>query len=211
MQTMRLIVTAAVAVAAFCTFMTGVAAAQEESVTVVNEPTRVPCSGAGGGSNCRIHIEGTSVLQQHIFGSESQASACTDEFDAEMQSNGSGLITEYTNVNVPACTRIMCNGIGEAVSEARWPITNPGEYATVTNNGHITVRFCLDTRPDPNSAGTHCTVEIQIDEHANHRYGFAVNDWRCPIFFGVSAELTGSWESEGVTDPNENNIEIIHQ
>jgi len=206
----KLVLVTAMALTAMAMFA-GAASAQEQSVTVVNEPSGVPCSGAGAGNNCEVHVQGSSVLQQHIFGSESQASACTDEFVAEMQSNGSGVITQYTNVNVPACTRVMCNGVGEAAGENRWPITSAGEYAEIANNGHMTVRFCLDTRTDPNGGGTHCTVEIQIDEHANHRYGFAVSDWRCPIFFGVNAELTGSWESEAVAEPGRDNIEIIHQ
>jgi hypothetical protein len=190
----------------------GAASAQEEAVSVLNEDTGVACNNSTG--NCEHHVVGSSVLTQHIFGSESQASACNDEFVATLGPTGIGSINLYTN-NAPnaPCTRINCNGTGEPAAESSWPVTNTGEYTNpgVTIDGHLTVRFCLDTASNPGGAGTHCTVEINVDEHStNHIYGFSAVNKHCPIFPGIEAELDGSWESETLKSGSEDDIEIVH-
>ncbi len=207
----KLVLTAAMALAAMA-MTAGTASAQEEPVNVFNEGTGVACSTATG--NCDLHVAGNSVLTQHVFGAESQASACNDEFVARLGANGTGTIPTYTN-NAPVapCTRIKCNGVGENASEGTWPVTNTGEYTAAgqTLDGHLTVRFCLDLASMPNDPGVHCTVEIDVDATANHRYRFTAVNEHCPLGIpGVEAELDGTWNSEVTPDAGQEQIEIVH-
>ena len=212
----KLFLLAAMAITALA-LTAGTASAQEQSVEVENEATGVHCSVAA--ANCDHHVVSVtpSVLTQHVFGSESQASSCTDEFVATLGENGNGAINTYTNDHVTnqACTRIKCNGVGEPAAEASWPVTATGE--TITNpetndTGHLTVRFCLDTEDNPGGGGTHCNVEIDVSEEANHTYEFRAVDEPCPIAPPfISAELDGHWISEGTPGTGQEDIEIVHQ
>jgi hypothetical protein len=169
---------------------------------------------------CHIHVTGESELHPVIGNPISQ---CEDEFEAEVWEDEfdenrdpeieeihQGHIYDYDNHDESAtqpCTRQMCNGVMEPADEIEWPITNMGE--TTTNAGHMTVRFCLDTKANPGAAGAHCTVEIDVTEEVSptHHYVFrAVND---PCFGGL-VRLNGEWETEEL--PEEHGaIEIIHQ
>ncbi len=207
----KLVLIAAMALAAMA-MTAGTASAQEEPVNVFNEGNGVACSTVAG--NCDLHVSGSSVLTQHVFGSESQASACNDEFVARLGPNGNGSIPTYTN-NAPVapCTRIKCNGVGEPVAEATWPVTGTGEYTTAGQNidGHLSVRFCLDLASNPNGTGVHCTVEIDVDATSTHRYRFTAMNEHCPLGIpGVEAELDGVWDSETSLDPGQEQIEIVH-
>ncbi len=207
----KLVLTAAMALAAMA-MTAGTASAQEEPVNVFNEPSGTPCSTITG--NCDLHVSGSSVLTQHVFGSESQASACNDEFVARLGPAGTGSIPIYTN-NAPVapCTRIKCDGLGEDPAETVWPVSNTGEYTTAGQNldGHLTVRFCLDLASNPNGTGVHCTVEIDVDATANHRYRFTAVNEHCPLGIpGVEAELDGTWNSEATPDSGQEQIEIVH-
>ena len=208
----KLFLLTAMAIAAMA-ITAGAASAQEEPVAVIQEAVGGGACNVGTG-NCDTHVVGSSVLTQHIFGSESQASACNDEFVARLGPSGAGNIHIYTNnAPTPPCTRIKCTGVGEPTTEREWPITNTGEYTTAgtVNDGHMRVRFCLDTAAMPNDPGTHCTVEIDVDEDAvNHRYLFKAVNEHCPVFPGVEAELDGTWASETTLDPGQEHIEIVH-
>ncbi len=208
----KLVLTAAMALAAMA-MTAGTASAQEEAVNVFNEPSGTACSTATG--NCDHHVSGSSVLTQHIFGAESQASACNDEFVARLGPDGNGTIPTYTN-NAPVfpCTRLKCNGSGEPVAETTWPITNTGEYTAAgqTLDGHLSVRFCLDNASGPlNAVGMHCNVELDVDATASHRYRFTAVNEHCPLGIpGIEAELDGTWNSETTPDAGQEHIEIVH-
>ncbi len=207
----KLVLIAATALAAMA-MAAGSASAQEEPVNVFNEPSGTPCSFAAG--NCFHHVVGVSVLTTHVFGAESQASGCNDEFVARLDANGTGTIPTYTN-DAPTfpCTRIKCNGVGEAPAEATWPVTNTGEYtaASQTLDGHLTVRLCLDHVLDPNSIGVHCTAEIDFDATATHRYRFTAVNEHCPLGIpGVELEIDGTWNTEATPGPGQAHIEIVH-
>ncbi len=207
----KLVLTAAMALTAMA-MTAGTASAQEESVAVFSEPSGTACSTATG--NCDHHVSGSSVLTTHVFGSESQASACNDEFVARLGPNGTGTIPTYTN-NAPTfpCTRVNCNGVGELAAEPTWPVTNTGEYTAAgqTLDGHLTVRFCLDLPTAPNDTGVHCTVEIDFDATATHRYRFTAVNEHCPLGIpGVEAELDGTWNTEVTPGSGQEHIEIVH-
>ncbi len=207
----KLVLTAAMALAAMA-MTAGTAFAQEESVAVFSEPSGTACSTATG--NCDLHVSGSSVLTTHVFGSESQASACNDEFVARLGPNGTGTIPTYTN-NAPTsgCTRIKCNDVGEGPGEATWPVTNTGEYTAAGQNidGHLMVRFCIDLASNPNGTGTHCTIEIDVDATANHRYRFTAVNEHCPLGIpGVEFEVDGAWDSEVTPETGQEHIEIVH-
>jgi hypothetical protein len=203
----KLVLLVAMALAAMA-LTAGAANAQEEPVEVTDEVTHCSLNTA----NCAVHVEGTSSLQLVLFGvNQGVISACTDEFVAQLGENGAGNITSYTNNAGPSspCTRIKCNEVGED-----WPITNTGEYTGAqADEGHLTVRFCLDAADNPGGAGTHCNAEIQVENHGNHKYGFRANNVHCVLIPGVAeVYLNGTWESEATPDPAEGqtDIEIIH-
>ena len=175
--------------------------AANEPIEAVEEATGDPCNE----SNCTWHMTGSSVITQHIHGSESQVSACTDEFVADLNADASGEITTYENDSAPECTRRNCNGTGEGFGESSWPITEAREYSGSTGHGHLAIRFCLDTKADPNGDGTHCTFEIDVAETTSHNYAFTTIDDACHLFIGISAELDGSWTTE------DDNIELVHE
>ncbi len=207
---LKLVLTAAMAMTAMA-MTAGTASAQEEPVDVFNEPSGTPCSTATG--NCDHHFVGSSVVTQHVFGSESQATSCDDEFVARLGPNGNGTIPTYTN-NAPVapCNRIKCNDVGEGPGEATWPVTNTGEYAagSPTLDGHLTYRFCLDLASNPNGTGTHCTIEVDVDATATHRYRFTAVGEHCPLLPGVEAELDGTWNTEATPGSGQEQIEIVH-
>jgi hypothetical protein len=182
------------------------ASAQETGVEVIEELSGDPCSVA---APCRVHAEGTSELHEHVGGVPVEVSACDDEFEANVFGDGSGVIDVYNNNASTSvrCLRRKCNGVGEPVSEATWPIYDAGE--TGPNVGHMWVDFCIDTVAAPNGAGAHCTVEVQVEEDPldDHHYIFSVDSWTCPT---LNLELTGEWETENPpTSPHEG-IEIVH-
>jgi hypothetical protein len=196
-----------VAAVAAMTFTAGTASAQEEPVEATNEVSHCSLSPA----NCALHFEGSSSMRLFLFGvDQGIVAACNDEFVAQLGENGAGNITGYTNnagLGGP-CTRIKCNDTGE-----NWPITNTGEYTgTQADEGHFTVRICLDTFDNPGGAGTHCNLELQIQNHGNHKYGFRANNVVCTIIPGVAeVRFNGLWESEaGPGEGGHTDIEIIH-
>ena len=205
-----LLVLAAIAVTAVLT--PGAALAQEEPVEVENEATGLHCS--LDEETCVHHIVGSHTLILHQFGTEIPISQCNDEYVATLDEDGNGYFHTYENDagTNQACTRIMCNGTGESVSETEWPITNTGEYTdSQTDEGHFTFRFCLDNETDPNGPGIHCTRELNIENHGNHHYGFKTIDDECPILgMNVWVERDGEWESEASPAVGEHDIEIIH-
>jgi hypothetical protein len=199
----KLVLLVAMALAAMA-FTAGAANAQEEPVEVTDEISHCSLNTA----DCAVHVEGSSSLRLFLFGvDQGIISACTDEFVAQLRENGAGNITSYYNnasFNGP-CTRIKCNDAGE-----NWPITNTGEYTGAqADEGHLTVRFCLDSFTDPDAVGTHCNAEIQVENHGNHEYGFRANNIPCVVVPGVEVRLNGTWETEA--DPGFGfNIEILH-
>ena len=203
----KLALLTAVTIAAI-TLVAGHASAQEEPVEVDNEPTGLHCALAA--ANCEHHISGQSVLTLHQFESESVVSQCNDEFLATFDEDGSGFIGTYEN-DAPVsnlCTRVKCDDTGEEL----WPITRAGEYTgTQTEEGHMSLEICLDNKATPGSAGTHCTIELAIQNLGNHHYGFSATNAECPIVgMLVWLEVDGSWESEALPHELEKNIEFIH-
>ena len=209
-RTHKLILITVMALIALASFA-GTAHAQEEPVEVYNEALGFHCDQHLAA--CEHHIQGFSILTVHQFGSEVQISACQDEFVASILENGSGHIETYNNnASSVACTRIKCNGVGESAGETEWPISNTGEYTgTQTEEGHTTVRFCLDNEAAPNDTGFHCNVELDIANHGNHHYGFTASNEECP-FLGMQIwlEVDGNWESEASPDAGEDDIEFVH-
>jgi hypothetical protein len=140
-------------------------------------------------ATCAAEAHGESRLS--LFGFT--VSTCDDEFVARFNENGTGHITTQTLINHPvdgACTRVACNGVGEALAEREWPITNTAE--TGPNVGTMNVRFCLDTASSPNNAGVHCTLPVNVAEvSGTHMYQLAA-DFTCPN--GVRVQ--GDWECE---------------
>ena len=206
----KLFLLAAMALAAMA-LTAGTASAQEEAVEIENEVSGLHCD--YDAANCEHHVVGTSSLLLHQFGTEIPISACNDEFVASLDENGSGFIHEYENDAAASgsCTRVACNGVGEPAEETEWDIFATGEYTGAqTEEGHLSVRFCLDDETNVDGAGRHCDAEIQVHNHGNHSYGFEAETVICPIIPGVFTELNGSWESEATPGIGEDDIEIIH-
>ena len=197
---------AAVAVTAL-TALASTALAQEEPIEASREGS-VHCSTAS--QNCNHHIEGSSSLILHAFGSESVVSQCNDEFIARLSESGNGSIISYMNnaASSSSCTRIMCDDAGQE----SWPITNIGEYTGAqADEGHVTIRFCFDDESNPGGTGTQCTAEVDIENHGNHKYGYKAISEECPILnMDVWVELNGAWESEGIPGVNQHDIEYVH-
>ena len=192
------------------------ASAQEGPVEFVNEVSSVHCDVNAG--NCEHHMVGTHIFTLHQFGSESIVSTCNDEFVLALGEDGNGFVDIYENdaATSGACTRIACNGIGEAASEVNWPITNTGEYTgPQAGEGHTRIRFCFDAKATPNNVGVHCTMELDIVKHATHKYALDAVGEECPISgMNVWIEVDGTWESEAMPHneggEHEEDIEIIH-
>jgi hypothetical protein len=167
--------------------------AQERPVEIVEEPSGEPCD------PCIGHAVGESELE--FFGIP--ISSCEDEFEGEAYADGSGHIYDYENnhLSSPSCTRIACNGVGEAPAEVEWDASNSGE--TGPNEGHSNVRFCLDNENNPNGAGLHCTAEVLGFEQGSHG-GIASADFVCPNGIHVIGEWTGETDTH-------NNAEALHE
>jgi hypothetical protein len=164
------------------------------------EPIEVDNEGAGGANcnPCTVIAGGESHL--NLFGI--RVSTCADNFTAEIYHNGTGHIA-YSNGahdSGGTCTRIACNGVGEAAGESEFDILSSEE--TAANVGTMSVRFCLDTASNPNATGTHCTAPVNVNELAtNHRYGFNLH----ATCAGGAVEVEGAYQTTGG-----NTIEIVH-
>jgi hypothetical protein len=189
------------------TFTPGTANAQEEPVEVTNEVSHCSLSVA----NCVLHFQGSWHIRLFLLGADQGiVTSCNDEFIALLSENGSGNITSYTTNAIPGgpCTRIKCNDTGE-----NWPITNTGEYTGAqADEGHLTVRICLDNIDNPGGVGTHCNLELQTQNHGNHKYGFRANNVVCTIIPDIAeVRFNGTWESEASPlEVGHTDIEIIH-
>ncbi|HEX2070758.1 MAG TPA: hypothetical protein VHF90_03800 [Thermoleophilaceae bacterium] len=139
---------------------------------------------------CQVVAHGESHLT--LFGFV--VSNCEDEFTALINEDGTGHIIDADLLDHTGtggdCTRIPCNGIGEAQAESEWPIL--GSEETAPNEGTMDVRFCLDAADDPDGTGTHCTAPIHILERAAHDYEFSTA-FTCPNLIRVE----GHWLIEG--------------
>jgi hypothetical protein len=204
MHTLRkLFLLAATVIAALALTATS-ALAEDEGVEVSQETSEgnVHCN-----PWCFIHANGASSLTAHIGPTEIVASACTDEFEGEVDENGEGHIDVYENNAATSgnCTRINCNGIGEDENEPIWPAHFEEEGGEET----INVRFCLDAEADPDAEGAHCDVEIHVEDVGDHTWTFQAVDEPCPPDEnGINAEVDGFWNLEHETIHD--NIEIIH-
>lgn len=189
------------------------AAAQEEPLEVINEASEQHCAGF----NCEVHFVGNSVIVLHELGVETIISECNDELLAIFDDDGSGWVDSYENDADPegACTRVNCNGTGEPSGESDWPITSAGEYMGTQTEGHLTLRICLDSVGDLDKKGTHCDMELDIENHGNHKYALEADNEICPIFSTIVwAEIDGDWEAEAVPHnegaEDEDDIELVH-
>jgi hypothetical protein len=206
MNTLRQLLLLAAAVIAAMALTTGSALAEDEGVEVNEEladGVNVHCD-----PWCDIHAEGNSALTVHIGAQEFVVSACSDEFEGEIDENGEGQVNVYNNADTPQCTRQNCNGVGEPASESVWP--GHVEEENMETTGHIV--FCLDNKGSPNSSGVHCEIEIQTEDLGDHTWHFAAVDESCPVTqTGINIEIDGEWqlEQDGPTDPHDN-IEVIH-
>jgi hypothetical protein len=161
------------------------ASAQETAIEVRD--------GLGNHCNpCYFHIEGESVLR--VMGMA--ISICEDEFEAEVygnQTNGKqGHIYDYENdqATFVGCNFLNCNGVGEAAAESEWRIGPIGEINP--DEGHMTVRTCLDNEINPNGAGFHCNMELHVEKGTGANHYLFASTFTCPN--GV--EIDGRWETE---------------
>jgi hypothetical protein len=188
-------------------FMPGAAVGQEEAVEVTNEVSHCTLSAP----NCVLHVTGSSSWRLFVFGvDQGIINACNDEFVAVLGENGAGNIVTYNNNANPSspCTRIKCNDTGE-----NWPITTTGEYTGIqADEGHLTVRFCWDYVGSPGDPGTHCNVELRVENHGSHKYGLRADNNLCVVIPGVAdIRINGTWKSEpDPVDFGYNDVEIIH-
>jgi hypothetical protein len=182
--------------------------AQEAPIEVTNEVEHCDLAAA----NCEYHFVGNQYFALYIGGVFAQViSACNEEFLATIGEDGSGFVYagDYHNNVSPSgpCTRIQCNDDGEA----DWPITGVGEYTgSQADEGHLSMRICVDNQSNPEGVGGHCTWETPIRNLGNHRYGFEADGVVCPIYPGYHVELNGVWGSEAVPDEGETDLELIH-
>jgi hypothetical protein len=124
----------------------------------------------------------------NIFGI--RVSGCAVVHEWEIYHDGTGHIG-YSNGQHDSggtCTRIACNGVGEAHSEAEFDILQSEESAPNTTTA--TYRFCLDAAANPDGTGTHCTGPIDIVEGGDHLYGFSLHT---PCAGGI-IEIEGDWD-----------------
>jgi hypothetical protein len=152
---------------------------------------------------CLVHFEGTSSLRVHVMGVEITISQCEDELHIRFFEDGTGEVLEYANNLGMACTRRICDGMGEDASETEWPVYAFAEQAP--DEGHFEMELCYDTAGG--GTGTHCTAEIHWETApvVPHQYVFSADDTPCG-----AAELTAEWESEIVQGTGEQVVEIIH-
>jgi len=179
-------------------------ASADSSVTVNDEQTGDQCD------PCLVHAVGESSLTAFHF---IRISQCEDEFVAAIESDGSGVIHDYTNVDDggPGCTRQNCNEIApipnEEIGESEWPISSE---ETGPNAGEMEIDFCLDDDSDPDALGTHCLADVAVTESTTveHHYSFAVNQ-ECTTP-SAPVRVTGNWETEGPIATEGTDIEIVH-
>jgi hypothetical protein len=202
----KLVLLCAMALAAMA-LAASTASAQEEEVRITSE-VGAHCD------PCIVHAVGEADLE--FFGIP--VSTCEDEFEAELYENPEihlpdqepgeqGHVIDYDNnaATSTQCTRINCNGVGEAAAESEWEMDELGE--TGPNEGHFHVDFCLDNKNNPNGTGVHCpSAEIHIEEEESENHHYIVSaDHVCPS--GV--HVIGEWNTE--VDPTEHEeIEIVH-
>jgi hypothetical protein len=153
-----------------------------------------------GGTNCNpctVTAAGESHL--NLFGI--RVSTCADTFTADIFHDGTGHIM-YSNGahdSGGTCTRIACNGVGEAATEEEFDILSSEEvFGSIAE---MTVRFCLDAAPNPDGTGTHCTAPVVVNETANHEYDYGLHA-QCA---GGLIEVEGDYATTGG-----DNIEIVH-
>jgi hypothetical protein len=139
---------------------------------------------------CEVHVVGESLF--HVTGVPSfVVTQCEDEFVAELYEDGTGHITDLTNVghNSQPCVTAQCNGVGESESEIEWEF-DLEEVAP--NETELSTVLCLDSRADPDAAGNHCAVDILLEETDTHTYELQASQ-PCPS--GLTFE--GTWTIEG--------------
>lgn len=163
-------------------------------VELINESTHVQCD------PCTIEVEGEAHL--NLFGG--RVSSCEVHLVIALDEDGTGS-SEYTNENhhdppPPApCTRIACNGVGEAAGEHTWDITGTEEDGP--GHSEMVLQLCLDAASNPNGTGTHCVGDVIVTDIGSHGYLFTRHH-QC---LGGLIELESEWTITG-GDP----LEIVH-
>jgi len=175
-----------VAVTALAAMAFGASSASAQ-VSVAEEPTGIPCD-----PTCQLHIVGATTLVAHIpMLGEVTASACQDEFIADLTAGGTGGIT--ATLSGPSCTQQPC--------EEPWEVHGLTEVAPDTVDAHV--EFCL-----AGSDGEHknCEIDVRITEvpGGSHNYALTSVGQSCINHQGIEVEVNGNWTTEGT------NAELVH-
>ena len=87
-----------------------------------------------------------------------------------------------------------CNGVGEAAAESEWPLQ--AEEAGPSQEA-LDLRFCLDTKSNPDGPGYHCNIEADISNLGNlgnlgnHHYEISLVDESCVNGLRI---VNGTWD-----------------
>jgi hypothetical protein len=179
--------------------LTASSASATGPVEISNEATGEHCN------PCSVILEGESTIS--VETPRIPVSFCENTFEAEIYEDGEGHVTQYTNANHTGgtCGTDKCNGIGEPTAETEWPF----HIEEVGDEFSLGIRFCLDSKANPNNPGAHCDLNTQdgdeTDPGSHHYIGSAV-DQHCPA---INRVINGSLELHN-DSPNHDAIEILH-
>lgn len=163
-------------------------------IEVVNEATGEHCN------PCVVELEGESHL--NLLGG--RVSTCEDHLVAVLNENGTGIIeltseTHHHPTAPSSCTRIPCNGVGEAPEEHNLEIESAEEVAP--DKSLLEVHLCLEAASNPNGTGTHCHADVMATDLGSHEYHLTMHS----TCLNSLIELEGEWTATG-GDP----IELTH-
>ena len=182
-------------VMAFAAMALAATAASANPVTVIDEHSAVGAEC----DPCDIHVVGEAVIT--ALPSGVPVSSCEDEFEGEINADGSGTI-EWIGAPhgaAPGCNVVNCTNAAtgpDPYSEWHWPISNMEETAGSVS---AMVRFCLRA----GAGELHCDAPVDIADAGGHHYVFSTH-----VLCGAGTrEVEGEWEVESELHDE---IEIVH-
>jgi hypothetical protein len=157
--------------------------AMAASPASAQEEIEVSAEGGDHCNPCVAHAVSTQSVQidAHIFGIEFTDSVCANEFDAVINEDGSGALTNQSLTGA-GCNREPC-------PSTPWPISVREGPA---GSEIAEVRFCLRaTNPD-----VLCTIDMGMEDEGGHSYGLHADSARCHGVGEPTFSVSGEWVME---------------
>ena len=188
-------------------------------------PENVAVTGHTVTGGCLVHARSETefVLRQHIFGIESTAFTCEEEFHARLNHLGEGYIFNQQLTQHPGdvCDREACEEEIDPPPFERRPWHAIGRENNNTTDPHPTWEnilrkfFCIEdpTSTTHPSGETQCVVDVPFREDPanSHKYEFGETTEMPGIgTAGFRCELIGHWLTEAVPQGGEVDVEVNH-